>query len=122
MEEMVVEVRKWMQVSHLFWWLWGMIQIKISNIEGFDAKNYCHVRWNEYMKHKEETLQLPHPPRLLASSPPFQLIFPSASPNSPLSPTDTSAEGWVTAATTSTSDHPKRASQRRRRSSKLQDK
>jgi thiamine kinase-like enzyme len=79
-EEMLVEVRKWMQVSHLFWWLWGMIQIKISNVEGFDAKNYCKVRWNEYMKHKEATLQLPHPPRLLSACPPFSSIFPSFSP------------------------------------------
>lgn len=76
-EELVVESRKWMQASHLFWWLWAMIQIKISNIEGFDARNYAQVRWNEYMKHKETTQALKHPERLLKIAPPFAKVFAS---------------------------------------------
>lgn len=81
-EEMVVESRKWMQASHLFWWLWAMIQIKISNIEGFDARNYAQVRWNEYMTHKEATQALKHPDRLLKIAPPFAKVFASPADNS----------------------------------------
>ena len=77
-QEMVIEARKWMQVSHLFWWLWAMIQIKISNVEGFNAKNYAEVRWAEYMKHKEGTLALKHPERLLQHAPSFKRTFPAS--------------------------------------------
>jgi thiamine kinase-like enzyme len=100
-EEMLVESRKWMQASHLFWWLWAMIQIKISNIEGFDAKNYAEVRWNEYTKHKESRQALKHPERLLANCPTFDKVY-RVNPSSS-----------ETTATTASRSH------RRRRSSSL---
>lgn len=82
-EEMIIECYKWMQVSHLFWWLWGMIQIKISNVEGFDAKNYCKVRWEEYEKAEKATKGLKAPSRLLRASPAFLSTFPLPSALSP---------------------------------------
>lgn len=78
-EEMIVECRKWMQVSHLFWWLWGMIQVKISNIEGFDARRYAKVRWDEYSKAEEATKALKTPSRLLKHAPAFRETFPHSS-------------------------------------------
>jgi len=106
-QEMVVEARKWMQASHLFWWLWAMIQIKISNVEGFDAKNYAQVRWAEYMKHKEATLALKHPQRLTEHSPPF--AFP------PMSPTSTPSSSSLSSSSSSERVH---GHHRRRSSSK----
>lgn len=51
-ERMFIEISYWKQVSHLFWWLWAMIQIKISNIENFDAVAYSEIRWKQYLKSK----------------------------------------------------------------------
>ena len=109
-EEMLVECRKWMQVSHLFWWLWGMIQIKISNVEGFDAKRYCQVRWNEYEKAEEAVKRLPHPPRLVKRLPSFIATFPQLPLSPPPSPHPSSHYSDP-----SSHDHPPRS--RRRRSS-----
>jgi ethanolamine kinase len=112
-EEMVVESRKWMQASHLFWWLWAMIQIKISNVQGFNAKHYAQTRWNEYMSHKEKTLAMKHPERLLQASPPFHKVYPSyqSSPTTTLTTTTTSS---------SSSSHTTSSTHRRRRSSTIQ--
>lgn len=55
---MYIETYKWMQVSHLVWILWGIIQEKISDIVDFNYHDYWKVRLTEYHKRKGTSLNM----------------------------------------------------------------
>lgn len=54
---MYIETCKWMQVSHLVWILWGLIQVKISDVD-FDYEEYWKLRLEDYKKRKSVCLKM----------------------------------------------------------------
>ncbi|XP_076252215.1 ethanolamine kinase 1 isoform X2 [Rhynchophorus ferrugineus] len=56
-ENLYVNVTKFVLVSHMLWGLWGLIQAEHSNID-FDYMKFAKVRLTEYFARKEEFLSL----------------------------------------------------------------
>lgn len=56
-EEVYVDVTKFVLVTHLFWGIWSLIQSEHSNIS-FDYMRYAKVRIDEYFSRKDEFLAL----------------------------------------------------------------
>lgn len=56
-EWMYIETYKWMQVSHLVWILWGIIQAKISDVD-WNYEEYWKIRLDDYNKRKSECLNM----------------------------------------------------------------
>ncbi|XP_078587897.1 ethanolamine kinase 1-like isoform X1 [Branchiostoma floridae x Branchiostoma japonicum] len=59
-ETLYIQVNKFALASHFFWGLWALIQARFSAID-FDFLDYGILRFNEYLKRKDEFLGLQLP-------------------------------------------------------------
>ena len=54
-EKLRLHVQKHKLLSHMHWFLWGLLQFQMSDID-WDYWGYTHCRWNYYRKEKKEFL------------------------------------------------------------------